>query len=367
MLEGVRIIDFSNYLPGPFATMRLAELGAEVIKVEAIDGDPARRLGIKKNDTGIVFLANNRKKKSITLNLKEEAGKEQALQLIKTADALLESFRPGVMRKLGLDYKSVINHKEDIVYCSLTGYGEYGSFSHLGSHDLNYMGVSGVLSQLKDENGKPVHPSIQIADYIGGMAASERILAGIVSKPLTVRGSYHNISIAETVASIMGNHLLIQQETGDKTGIGELNGNLISYAIYETKDNRYVTLGALEPKFWLNFCHALGRDEWIKAHFSKAETNNPIYTQVRELFQSKNLAEWLEFGEKVDCCLAPVLEPNELYSFPPFQEKEIVYKDNFGSLSVKMHGDQKQNGASSPALGENMQEIAAELIRKASE
>ncbi|MFC0415061.1 CaiB/BaiF CoA transferase family protein [Cytobacillus solani] len=367
MLKGVRIIDFSNYLPGPYATMRLAELGAEVIKVEPIEGDPARHLGIKKDDTGIVFLANNRQKKSIALNLKEKEGIELALKLIETADAVLESFRPGVMKKLGLDYETVIKHKEDIVYCSLTGYGNAGSFSHLGSHDINYMGVSGVLSQLKDERGKPVHPSIQIGDYLGGMAASERILAGIVAKILTGKGSYHCISIAETVASIMGNHLLIAQETDDQTGIKELNGVLVSYAMYETKDHRYVTLGALEQKFWLNFCQALGRDEWINAHFSKAETNNPVFMQVCELFRSRELTEWMEFGKIVDCCLTPVLEPNELHSFAYFQEKEILWENNNESMYVKMHRNQKQNGASSPALGQNTKELVAELIRKASE
>ncbi|KOP82890.1 hypothetical protein AMS60_10645 [Bacillus sp. FJAT-21945] len=275
MLKGVRIIDFSNYLPGPYATMRLAELGAEVIKVEPIEGDPARHLGIKKDDTGIVFLANNRQKKSIALNLKEKEGIELALKLIETADAVLESFRPGVMKKLGLDY--------------------------------------------------------------------------------------------ETVASIMGNHLLIAQETDDQTGIKELNGVLVSYAMYETKDHRYVTLGALEQKFWLNFCQALGRVEWINAHFSKAETNNPVFMQVCELFRSRELTEWMEFGKIVDCCLTPVLEANELHSFAYFQEKEILWENNNESMYVKMHRDQKQNGASSPALGQNTEELVAELIRKASE
>ncbi|TCJ01311.1 CaiB/BaiF CoA transferase family protein [Cytobacillus praedii] len=363
MLDGIRIIDFTNYLPGPYATMRLAELGAEVIKIEPVKGDPARELGVKKDDTGIVFLANNRQKKSITLNLKEIEGRERALQLIKTADAVLESFRPGVMKKLGLDYERVITHKDDIVYCSLTGYGNAGTFSHLGGHDINFMAVSGVLSQLKDEYGKLVHPSIQIADYMGGMAASERILAGLVSKRLTGKGSYHCISIAETVASIMGIHLLIEQETGDQTGIKEINGKFVSYAIYETKDLRYVTLGAIETKFWFNFCQALGRDDWMNAHFSKAEMNNPVYMQVSDLFRSRNLAEWIEFGKKVDCCLSPVLEPNELQSFEPFNEKEIIFKTHTGSLSVKMHGDQKQNGASSPSLGEHTEEI----LSKASE
>jgi len=179
MLEGIKIIDFTNYLPGPYATLRLADLGAEIIKVEPPEGDPARNTGISKQGSGLVFLANNRQKKSITLNLKEKDGVETALKLIAHADVLIESFRPGVMEKLGLGFKAVQKVKPDIVYCSISGYGQKGLLSKLGNHDLNYMAVSGVLAQLKDKQGKPVHPSITIADYLGGFAANERILAGL--------------------------------------------------------------------------------------------------------------------------------------------------------------------------------------------
>lgn len=367
MLKGVRIIDFTNYLPGPYATMRLAQLGAEVIKIEPPEGDPARNLGIKKDGTGIVYLANNRQKKSIILNLKEEEGRSAALKLISAADAVIESFRPGVMKKLGLDYESVVKYKEDIVYCSLTGYGEQGSFHKLGSHDLNYMGVSGVLAQFKDSSGKPVHPSIQIADYMGALAASERILAGIASRALTGKGSYHCISIADVVASIMGNHLLIEQETGETRGISHLNGKIISYAIYETKDHRYVTLGALEKKFWENFCLAVEREEWIEAHYSKTEQSNLVYEQVQELFGSRDLADWVEFGKKVDCCLAPVLESNELRDFPLYNEKGMVFQNPKDFTSVKMHGDLKSENSFSPEKGEHGMEIRNNFIEKASD
>ncbi|MBP2239607.1 crotonobetainyl-CoA:carnitine CoA-transferase CaiB-like acyl-CoA transferase [Cytobacillus eiseniae] len=354
MLKGVRIIDFSNYLPGPFATMRLAELGAEVIKIEPPEGDPARNLGIKRAGTGVVFLANNRQKKSITLNLKEEGDYELAIQLISTADAVLESFRPGVMQKLGLDYETVTKYKKDIVYCSLTGYGEKGQYHSLGSHDLNYMGISGVLAQLKDETGKPIHPSIQLADYMGGMAASERILAAILSKEQTGKGGYHCISMASVIASIMGNHLLIEQETGDSSGISFLNGQIISYAIYETKDQRYVTMGALERKFWENFCHAIGKKEWTDAHFSKTENDNPIYMEMKALFKSRYLQEWVDFGTNVDCCLTPVLEVNELKHFSLFRDQESIYQSTSNGLySVKMHGDRMGEPVPAPAKNEH--------------
>ena len=179
MLTGVRIIDFTNYLPGPFASLRLAELGAEVIKVESLAGDPARTTGREKDSDDPIFRANNRNKQSITLNLKNDQGRNIALRLIEKADVVIESFRPKVMGKLGLDYEAVVKIKPDIVYCSITGFGNDGEISSQGSHDLNYLAVSGVLAQLKDQYGKPIHPTTTLADYFGGFATSEKVLAAL--------------------------------------------------------------------------------------------------------------------------------------------------------------------------------------------
>lgn len=364
MLKGVRIIDFSNYLPGPYASQRLAELGAEVIKVEPANGDPGRHLDIKIEGTGAVFVANNRGKKSITLDLKNENGRMAALKLIAESDAVLESFRPGVMKKLGLDYDSVKKHKPDIVYCSLTGYGENEAYQNLGSHDLNYMAVSGVLAQLKDRSGRPIHPANTMADFMGGMAASERILAALLSCKLNGKGGYHCISIAEVMASIMGNHLLIENETGYPNGISVLNGEIIAYSIYETKDGRFVALAALEPKFWTNFCKAIGREDWINSQFTNASGSNPIYMEVTELFKSKSLKEWTEFGQTVDCCLTPILESGELKDFPLFKG---IFETRFSYPAVKMHGGIKAEISPPPAKGEHTEKVLIEIAGLPSE
>lgn len=354
MLNGVRIIDFSHYIPGPYASLRLAELGAEVLKIEPLEGDPARHTGEQKDGTGLVFLAHNRGKKSMALNLKEKEGKEQALELIKEADVVLESFRPGVMKKLGLDYEEVKKHNPQIVYCSITGYGDDGEGSRLGSHDLNYMAISGVLAQLKDRSGKPIHPSHTLADYVGGLAASERILAALVGKNQSGTGSYHCISIAEVMVSFMGNHLLYEQVTKKPSGVSVLNGTIISYCLYETKDNRYVALAALEEKFWMNFCHAVDKKEWIQSHFSKTAENNPVFTEIKNLFKSHSLKDWTDFGRRVDCCLTPVLETNELADFPLFKTKNTIFENSDGNLQVKMHSDQPTHAVDiSPKLGEH--------------
>ncbi|EKN66126.1 L-carnitine dehydratase/bile acid-inducible protein F [Neobacillus bataviensis LMG 21833] len=363
MLQGIKVIDFTNYLPGPFATLRLAELGAEIIKVEPPGGDPARNTGISKQGEGIVFLANNRQKKSITLNLKEKEDLETALKLIATADVVIESFRPGVMEKLCLGYQAVRNVKPDIVYCSISGYGQNGTHSKLGNHDINYMALSGVLAQLKDKAGKPVHPSIPLADYLGGFAANERILAGLVSKSLTGKGSYHSISITDQLVSLLGNHIMVEKETGEGTGINVLNGSIISYAIYETMDGRYMSLGALEQKFWRNFCLAHWQEGWVEAHFSKTEKTNPVFEEVTALFKSKTFDEWIEFAQKVDCCMAPVLEVGELSAHPYFKEKELLFASSWGDYQVKMHSDVEQGTiAPPPKKGEHQDGILKNIL-----
>lgn len=368
MLNGIKIVDFTNYIPGPFATLRLAELGAEIIKVESPEGDPARNTGPGKEGTGLVFLAHNRRKKSIAINLKSEEGRRIALGLISKADALVESFRPGVMDKLGLGYSQVSAVNPRLVYCSITGYGDKGPMSSLGSHDLNYMAVSGILAQLKDESGRPVHPSNTFADYIGGMAASERILAGLVSRAATGNGSFHCLAIADVMASLMANHVLFEKEMGVRHGVALLNGEIVSYALYETTDGRFVSLGALEPKFWRNFCLAVGREDWLPAHFSKVNGTNPVYVEMMALFKSKTLFEWTEFSQNVDCCMAPVLETNELSENSYFKEKEIIYDPAWGGRQVKMHGGiEEKAGDPPPEKGAHSGAILKEWLRASEE
>lgn len=363
MLSNIRVIDFTNYLPGPFASLRLAELGADVIKVEPLEGDPSRTTSANEKKDGPVFRAMNRQKKSITLNLKKVEGKEIALQLIEKADVVIESFRPGVMNRLGLDYENVKKIKPDIVYCSISGYGQQGMLSELGSHDLNYLALSGVLAQLKDKKGKPVHPSITFADYIGGLAANERILAGLVAKSKTGEGSCHSISITDVMTSLMGNHLVVAKETGYQNGLSVLNGEILSYGLYETKDSRYVSLGALEPKFWRNFCLAVGREDWISTQFSTVSNQNSVYNGVKALFQQKTLSEWAAFSLEVDCCLAPVLEVGEIKDYPYFKETSIVYTASWGDEQTSMHGDvQLETRTPPPILGEHTFQILKDIL-----
>ncbi|MFY0802219.1 CaiB/BaiF CoA transferase family protein [Peribacillus frigoritolerans] len=323
MLEGMRVIDFSQYLPAPHTTLRLADLGAEVIKVESPMGDPSR-VSYRKEMMGFVFQAQNRNKKSIVLNLKKPTDKQTALELIASADIVIESYRPGVANRLGIGYEEAAKEKQDIIYCSLSGYGQTEAMRHLGGHDLNYMSISGLLSQLKDEKGRPIHPSAQIADFIGGITASEAILGAVVKRERTGEGTFLDVSITDSLLPLMSNHILIEGITGEQYGIEKLQSKHVCYFIYETKDSRFVSLGALEPKFWRNFCNALKRENWISEHFSLAQNENPVFLEMKELFASRTMADWTQFSLEIDCCLAPVLETGELFNHPLIKNRGYI-------------------------------------------
>ncbi|BCJ86129.1 CaiB/BaiF CoA transferase family protein [Effusibacillus dendaii] len=374
MLKGIVVADFSRYLPGPYATERLAEMGAQIIKVEPPkSGDPARLVG-QQSGTGPVFLANNRSKKSITINLKHPSGQELAFRLASRADVVIEGFRPGVADVMGIGYEKVRQAKPDIVYCSLTGYGQTGPLKDLGGHDINYMSYSGVLSQLRDQAGRPIQPGIQFADLIGGITASEAICAALVKRQLTGEGSFLDISMTDAMIGLMANHVMIQHLTGIETGVPQLGGSIVSYCIYETKEGRFISLGALEVKFWENFCRAVGREEWIAAHFSAAADTNPIFVQVKETFRSKTFAEWSRFAEEVDCCMAPILTTSEMMKHRQAAEKGLVERQQSAdgiSLAVThtSAGGYQPDLRTEPAafLGRDTEEVLATVLKLSAE
>jgi len=346
ILQGIRVVDFSQYIPGSYTSWRLARLGAEVIKVEPLTGDPTRYFGETPEDEGIVFTANNAQKKSIALNLKSIEGQELAIDLIKKADVVIESFRHGVMERLGLSYPQLLKYKKGLIYCSLSGYGQSGVMTEFGSHDLNYQSLSGVLSKLKDSAGKPILSKITLADKVGGITASERIIGALLYRERTGEGQYLDISLMDSIVEIMNLNLLAVKKVAKDNVIPQLTGKLVSYNIYETKDGRFVSLAALEQKFWERFCLAVDRPEWLDAHQSRQSVDNPVYLQLRELFLSRTFAEWTQFSLAVDCCLSPVLEVSEVSSHPFFQDKSLIDLNN------------------EPRLGEHTDLIIKELLKR---
>jgi alpha-methylacyl-CoA racemase len=362
-LKGIVVIDFSHYIPGPFASLRLADFGAEVIKVEPPSGDLARSTLGPKDESRVVLEANNSGKKSISIDLKKREGVEIVKSLIKKADVLIESFRPGVMKRLGLGYEEVREVNEKIIYCSISGYGQKGDQVKLGSHDINYMALSGVLSQFKDSSGKPVHPTITLADSLGGMAASESIAAALFHRERTGKGAYLDISLVDSLAALMNNHFVAEEQTGKINGLTVLSGQIICYAIYETKDDRFVALAALERKFWENFCEALGRPEWLDAHHSFTSNDNPVYQELKQLFKSKTLKEWEKFGTEVDCCLTPIFNTDEAKQHFSKEDRQFV-TNQYGHLYVatRYDSDILPRRTPAPKKGEHTVEILKKML-----
>lgn len=361
------MIDFSRFLPGSFAGQRLGDLGAEVIKIESPEtGDP-----IRSKDGGLPFYALSRSKKSVTLNLKVPEGQRLAWQLGCTADVIIESFRPGVAAAMGIGYEGLRKENPAVIYCSLTGLGQSGQLSSLGSHDLNYQALSGILAQLTDAAGRPIVPKIQFGDLIGGMAASEAILAALVKRSFSSQGSYLDCAITDSLTGLMSVHSIIQSALGTGDGIEELSGQIISYNIYETGDGRYVSLSAVESKFWENFCLAVEKKHWIGKQLTKADHQNEIHLEIISLFKSRSFREWEEFSARVDCCMAAVLETNELVVSNYVVERGLLTDNQAGSRGILRHLTTSAGGLNkqlndrvnnTPSLGEHTAEVLKDLL-----
>ncbi|MRG86133.1 CaiB/BaiF CoA transferase family protein [Salinibacillus xinjiangensis] len=364
MLHGIRVLDFTQYLPGPFATLRLLDRGAEVVKIEALTGDPAREMKIK--DSPALFYANNRNKKSIALNVKDEEGQKLARELVQKADVVIESFRPGVMDKLGLGYEQLKKVKSDIVYLSLTGFGQDSSIAHQGSHDINYLAISGVLAQFKDDGGKPIQPSITLADLIGGMTASEAIMSALLKRERTGEGSYIDLAMTDSVFSMMTNHAMISHLSNHGQGVPVLDGSSANYHIYETKDGRYMSLGALEFKFWRNFCLAVEQPEWMEAYPNGLWQGQPIFEQMEQMFLTRTQREWTEIGEKHDCCLFPILEIDETIQSSYIQERQLIQMDEqVPYVQTNYHAETDFiRSKATTEVGEHTSELLKDLLGK---
>lgn len=326
LLNGVRILDLTRLLPGGYASQLLADLGAEVLKVEdPWQGDYLRWMkpylpGTKES---ALYWSLNRNKKSLKLNLKSTEGREALLRLLGKYDIVLEGFRPGVMDSLGLGYQALSKINPSVILCSISGYGQTGPFSQRSGHDINYMAVSGALGLTGQAGGAPVPPAVQIADIGGGaLIAVTGILSAFIARQQTGRGQYIDVSMLDGVVSWM-TMLFAQQATTDsmmKRGEGILNGGEVCYGVYETKDGLYMSLGALEPKFWQAFCQAIERPELIGKQFA----NDPdVLAEVERIFNSRTQEEWVNFFGDKDICCEPVLEVSKAREHPQIKARRL--------------------------------------------
>ncbi|HUX98701.1 MAG TPA: CaiB/BaiF CoA-transferase family protein [Candidatus Deferrimicrobium sp.] len=341
-LEGIKVLDLSRLLPGPFATMLLADFGADVIKVEdPLQGDYLRwrepYISKGKNKESAAFLALNRNKKSIILDLKAPEGQEIFYKLARQADVILETFRPGVVRKLRIDYDTIKTINPQIIYCSLTGFGQNGPYKNLPGHDVNYLGVAGVGSL----TGEPDHPKlmgVQVADIGGGgLNAAIAILMAIIARSKTGIGQYIDVAMLDGAMAWLA--YAFPRYWASKTlpirGDDRLAGGRPSYGIYKTKDNKYIAVGALEEKFWKNLCVAINREDMIEAQQPRGKIKDEITEILKKAFLTRTRDEWFELSKMNDICISPVYELDEITKDPQIQAREMFidfYDDRVGDI-----------------------------------
>ncbi|MEO1654986.1 MAG: CaiB/BaiF CoA-transferase family protein, partial [Bacteroidota bacterium] len=326
-LKGIKIIDFSRLLPGPLATLLLAEMGAEVIKVESPSFyDYTRDMPPMQNGESMAYLALNRSKRSLCLDYTQEEGKALVIELLREADILVEQFRPGVMQKMGLDYKTLQKINPRLIYVSITGYGQTGPYAHLAGHDLNYITLAGVLAG--NQNEAPQMPLIQMADIAGGSyMAMIAILAALHSREKTGEGQFVDVSMMDGVFPLTINALLNEWAIGKPSSREEkmLSGALLNYNIYPTKDGRYIALGTLEPKFWNRFCTAVQKPNWKSRMFEQdAEKIAHYKSDLETLFKSQDADYWHKFGMEQDLLINVIREVSELEDDPQVKSRSLI-------------------------------------------
>jgi alpha-methylacyl-CoA racemase len=378
-LQGIRVLDLSRLLPGGFCSLLLADFGADVLKVEDtgmgdyIRWSPPYYDGAHESARSALFLSLNRNKRSIRLDLKHERGREALLRLVREYDVVLESFRPGVLERLGVGYERMREENPGLVYCAISGYGQDGPKRDASGHDMNYLGLIGLLGLTGERGGEPVQAAGQIADLGGGaLMAAFGILAalrerdGSPGRPGSGEGQLVDVSMADGALSWLAMVAATYFADGNLPHRGDLPlaGSLICYRPYECADG-WVTLGALEPKFWQGFCRGVDREDLIPAQFERPGSDP--HRQVQEIFKGRTREQWEAFARENDCCLEPVLELDEALSSELVREREMVVQiDQPGAersvrqlgLPVKLTRTPGEHARlPGPALGEHTEEV----------
>ena len=324
-LRGTRVLDLSQYLPGPYAAQILADLGAEVVKLEPPAGDPMRALGPLDGDgLSAFYKLINAGKRVIRLDLKSEEGRTAFECLVSAADVLIESFRPGALARLGLGPEALKALNPHLVHCALSGFGQTGPYAQTAGHDITYMALGGGLATSGPAD-RPVIAHPPTADYASGQQAALATLAALLRRERSGEGAFLDLSIMESVLAWQALTLTGARRPGwaATRGAALLNGGAACYGVYATADGRFVSLGALEAKFWENFCRAVGQETWIDRQ-NEPLPQDDLIAEVSDLFGEQSLAHWEVLLAGVDCCFQTVLEPGEVPAHPQVTARGLV-------------------------------------------
>ena len=372
LLSGVRVLDLSLQLPGPFCTMMMADYGAEVVKIDEPSPRARNPFAAEDPGTGPLDRYLNRGKKSVTLNLKSAEGQEIFRKMAATADVVVEGFRPGVVKRLGVDYETLSAANPGLVYCSISGYGQTGPMRDVAGHDVNYLSYAGVLGLSGRPEDPPTLLPVQVGDVYGGsMMALSGILMALLSRQRTGKGAWIDISMTDgSVASlaIPASNLLgggIPQERGALP----LAGMLPCYDAYRCADAGYVSLGGLEPWFWKKLVTRLGREDFDELQYAAGESAEGVRRDLQAIFLGKTRDEWIRLFEGEDVCISPVLSLDEAMSHPNTVARRMVV--DVGSplggtepqlgLPIKIAGEEERAPGRAPRLGEHDDPVLEEL------
>ena len=371
MLDGIRVVDLTRLLPGPYATQHLADLGADVVKIEPPEGDYARYSTPRVGGEGGVFSMVNRGKRSVSLDLKDDAGLEAFYALVDedgwNADAVVEGFRPGVADRLGVGYDDVRERNEDIVYCSLSGYGQEGGASDEAGHDLNYAAYSGLLDMTRSREeagggGRPAIPGFPVGDMAGGVFCALSVVSALLGRERGGEGEYVDTSMAESLLSF--SQAIVPDALADDGDAAAretaLTGGYACYDVYETADGVDVTLAALEPKFWQEFCEVVGREDLVANHPGDEETRE----EVADIFASKSADGWDETFEDTDVPYRRVRSVGEALEDDDVRDRLVRgggdAAPRIGFPAKTGSGVERETDESLPSHGEHTEEVLRE-------
>ena len=363
-LRGVKVLDLSRLLPGPFLTMVLADLGADVVKVEEPrKGDYMRDFPPRGHGPSGRYLTVNRNKRSVTVDLKSDRERERFLRMVARADVVVESFRPGVMDRLGVGYAALRERNERIILCSISGYGQTGPYRDRAGHDINYLALAGVLGMSgQDPDGPPAMSGVQIADLSGGaMWSALGILAALIERDRSGQGTHLDISMTEGALAMLASEFGIvdAEPAGPTRGTGLLNGGAARYGVYRTRDGKYLSVGALEPQFLGRLAAVAGLE--LSGGPGREED---LRHQLTRVVASKTRDEWTELLAEHDCCCEPVLELDEVADHPLHRERGLFFEigdpGSAGSLQVRTPLGMPAARRRAPDLGEHNDEVFTE-------
>lgn len=327
-LSGIRILDFSSLLPGPLCTQHLADMGADVLKIENRNGGDSARSS-PNGGLSMLFLLANRNKRSLGVDLRQAAGVAIVHKLVRDADLVVEGFRPGVMARLGMSYETLHAINPRLVYCSITGYGQDGPYVAKGGHDINYQGYAGILEQSGSAGGAPAQGNFQIADLAGGvLSAAMGILAALFDAQRSGKGRHVDVSMTDCALAHAIMPMAAIQSYGEgkplQRGDDYTSGRLPCYGVYATADGRHLALGAIEPHFWQNFCVAAERPDLIQKGWSLDDEAPAAKAEIAALVASRSFTEWSALLENVDGCATPVLRMDEVLEHPNTKARGMI-------------------------------------------